>query len=95
MISPEDLAREREQAAARKAAAEKKTEQIAKKWRTKHEADLATKARSALAGPLGQAIQLANTRGITAVILDDFRCWEVNKAEEDCWLVYPWEDFWK
>lgn len=25
----------------------------------------------------------------------DYSCWEVNKAEEDCWLVYPWEDFWK
>lgn len=25
----------------------------------------------------------------------DFYSWEVNKAEEDCWLVYPWEDFWK
>lgn len=25
----------------------------------------------------------------------DYYVWEVNKAEEDCWLVYPWEDFWK
>jgi hypoxanthine phosphoribosyltransferase len=25
----------------------------------------------------------------------DYSVWEVNKAEEDCWLVYPWEDFWK
>jgi hypoxanthine phosphoribosyltransferase len=25
----------------------------------------------------------------------DYHVWEVNKAEEDCWLVYPWEDFWK
>ena len=24
----------------------------------------------------------------------DYTVWEVNKAEEDCWLVYPWEDFW-
>jgi hypoxanthine phosphoribosyltransferase len=24
----------------------------------------------------------------------DYNVWEVNKAEEDCWLVYPWEDFW-
>jgi xanthine phosphoribosyltransferase len=24
----------------------------------------------------------------------DYYAWEVNKAEEDCWLVYPWEDFW-
>jgi hypothetical protein len=25
----------------------------------------------------------------------DYSVWEVNKAEEDCWLVYPWEEFWK
>jgi xanthine phosphoribosyltransferase len=25
----------------------------------------------------------------------DYTYWEVNKAEEDCWLVYPWEEFWK
>lgn len=25
----------------------------------------------------------------------DYYVWEVNKAEEDCWLVYPWEEFWK
>lgn len=25
----------------------------------------------------------------------DFYAYEVNKAEEDCWLVYPWEEFWK
>jgi len=24
-----------------------------------------------------------------------YTVWEVNKAEEDCWLVYPWEEFWK
>ena len=24
----------------------------------------------------------------------DYSVWRVNKAEEDCWLVYPWEDFW-
>ena len=24
----------------------------------------------------------------------DYTVWEVNKAEEDCWLVYPWEDYW-
>jgi xanthine phosphoribosyltransferase len=23
-----------------------------------------------------------------------YSAWEVNKAEEDCWLVYPWEEFW-
>jgi hypoxanthine phosphoribosyltransferase len=25
----------------------------------------------------------------------DYYVWEVNKKEEDCWLVYPWEEFWK
>jgi hypoxanthine phosphoribosyltransferase len=25
----------------------------------------------------------------------DYSAWEVNKREEDCWLVYPWEDFWR
>ena len=24
----------------------------------------------------------------------DYYVWSVNKREEDCWLVYPWEDFW-
>ena len=24
----------------------------------------------------------------------DYTVWEVNKAEDDCWLVYPWEEFW-
>jgi hypothetical protein len=24
----------------------------------------------------------------------NYSVWEVNKAEEDCWLVYPWEEFW-
>jgi hypoxanthine phosphoribosyltransferase len=24
----------------------------------------------------------------------DYSVWEVNKMEEDCWLVYPWEEFW-
>jgi hypoxanthine phosphoribosyltransferase len=24
----------------------------------------------------------------------DYHVWTVNKAEEDCWLVYPWEEFW-
>lgn len=24
----------------------------------------------------------------------DYAVWEVNKAENDCWLVYPWEEFW-
>ena len=24
----------------------------------------------------------------------DYYVWSVNKREEDCWLVYPWEEFW-
>jgi hypoxanthine phosphoribosyltransferase len=24
----------------------------------------------------------------------DYYVWTVDKREEDCWLVYPWEDFW-
>ena len=24
----------------------------------------------------------------------DYSVWTVNKSEEDCWLVYPWEEFW-
>lgn len=24
----------------------------------------------------------------------DYHVWTVNKAEQDCWLVYPWEEFW-
>lgn len=23
-----------------------------------------------------------------------YSVWEVNKAEDNCWLVYPWEEFW-
>ena len=25
----------------------------------------------------------------------DYYAFQVNKREEDCWLVYPWEEFWK
>lgn len=24
----------------------------------------------------------------------DYYAWTVDKREEDCWLVYPWEEFW-
>jgi len=24
----------------------------------------------------------------------DYYVWTVNNAEQDCWLVYPWEEFW-
>jgi hypoxanthine phosphoribosyltransferase len=25
----------------------------------------------------------------------DYSADEINKAEEDCWIVYPWEEFWR
>ena len=25
----------------------------------------------------------------------DYYVWTVDKREDDCWLVYPWEEFWK
>ena len=25
----------------------------------------------------------------------DYSANEINKAEEDCWMVYPWEEFWR
>ncbi len=25
----------------------------------------------------------------------DYHAWTVDKRQDDCWLVYPWEDFWK
>ena len=25
----------------------------------------------------------------------DYSCWEINKDEEDVWIMHPWEDFWK
>lgn len=25
----------------------------------------------------------------------DYYSEEINKAEEDCWIVYPWEEFWR
>ena len=25
----------------------------------------------------------------------DYSSFEINKAEEDCWVVYPWEEFWR
>jgi hypoxanthine phosphoribosyltransferase len=35
------------------------------------------------------------TNNIASKETVDYSVWEVNKAEEDCWLVYPWEDFWR
>jgi len=35
------------------------------------------------------------THNISSQFKDpDYHVWTVNKAEEDCWLVYPWEEFW-
>jgi hypothetical protein len=25
----------------------------------------------------------------------DYSVFEVNKAEDEVWLVYPWEEFWR
>ena len=25
----------------------------------------------------------------------DYSCINLNKAEDDCWIVFPWEDWWK
>ena len=35
------------------------------------------------------------TNNIASKETVDYSVWEVNKAEEDCWLVYPWEEFWR
>lgn len=24
----------------------------------------------------------------------DYYCWDINKSYEDCWVVFPWENFW-
>jgi hypoxanthine phosphoribosyltransferase len=34
------------------------------------------------------------TNNLASKEIVDYSVWEVNKAEEDCWLVYPWEEFW-
>jgi hypoxanthine phosphoribosyltransferase len=44
----------------------------------------------------GQNVRFATlTNNLASKESVDYAVWEVNKAEEDCWLVYPWEDFWK
>jgi hypoxanthine phosphoribosyltransferase len=44
----------------------------------------------------GQNVRIATlTNNMASKETVDYSVWEVNKAEEDCWLVYPWEDFWK
>lgn len=35
------------------------------------------------------------TNNLASAETVDYSVWEVNKAEEDCWLVYPWEEYWK
>jgi hypoxanthine phosphoribosyltransferase len=43
----------------------------------------------------GQNVRFATlTNNLASKESVDYSIWEVNKAEEDCWLVYPWEDFW-
>ena len=43
----------------------------------------------------GQNVRFATLTNNLASKEDvDYSVWEVNKAEEDCWLVYPWEEFW-
>ena len=44
----------------------------------------------------GQNVRIATLTNNLASKEDvDYSVWEVNKAEEDCWLVFPWEEFWK
>ena len=43
----------------------------------------------------GQNVRFATlTNNLSSKEDVDYSVWEVNKAEEDCWLVYPWEEFW-
>lgn len=43
----------------------------------------------------GQNVRFATlTSNMASKETVDYAVWEVNKSEEDCWLVYPWEDFW-
>ena len=43
----------------------------------------------------GQNVRVATlTNNLASKETVDYSVWEVNKAENDCWLVYPWEDFW-
>lgn len=43
----------------------------------------------------GQNVRFATlTNNLSSKQDVDYSVWEVNKAEEDCWLVYPWEEFW-
>ena len=43
----------------------------------------------------GQNVRFATlTNNLASKETVDYSVWEVNKAEEDCWLVFPWEEFW-
>jgi xanthine phosphoribosyltransferase len=35
------------------------------------------------------------TNNLASPVAVDYAATEVNKAEKDCWLVYPWEHWWK
>lgn len=35
------------------------------------------------------------TNNLASPFAVDYSAEEVNKADEDCWIVYPWEEWWK
>ena len=44
----------------------------------------------------GQNVRFATlTDNLASKETVDYSVWEVNKAQDDVWLVYPWEDFWR
>lgn len=44
----------------------------------------------------GQNVRFATlTNNLASKETVEYSVWEVNKAEDDVWLVYPWEDFWR
>ena len=43
----------------------------------------------------GQNVRFSTlTNNLASSETVDYSVWEVNKAEDDCWLVYPWEEYW-
>lgn len=34
------------------------------------------------------------TNNMSSKETTNYSVWEVNKAENDCWIVHPWEEFW-
>lgn len=44
----------------------------------------------------GQNVRFATlTNNLASKETVEYSVWEVNKADDDVWLVYPWEDFWR